>query len=91
MLGTSPTEAANPSLNPMASRKPHFPAKAKAVIYLFMAGGPSQLELFDHKPKLEELNGKTPPDSFMKGRRFAFSQRDREIARAPTEIWSVGR
>ncbi|MFT5525419.1 MAG: hypothetical protein ACI9G1_001423 [Pirellulaceae bacterium] len=73
VLGNSPIDAAETrSLNPMASRKPHFPPKAKAVIYLFMAGGPSQLELFDHKPKLEELNGKTPPESFMKGRRFAF-------------------
>jgi hypothetical protein len=50
----------------------HFPAKAKAVIYLFMAGGPSQLELFEDKPKLTELSGQTPPPSFMKDRRFAF-------------------
>src|SRR4051794_19063409 len=41
-----------------SSRAPHFPARAKNVIYLFMAGGPSQLELFDYKPKLIELNGK---------------------------------
>ena len=47
--------------NPLAPKKPHFPAKAKAVIYLFMAGGPSQLELFDHKPKLNALNGKPVP------------------------------
>ena len=52
--------------------KPHFTPKAKAVIYLFMAGGPSQLELFEHKPKLAELSGQTPPESFMKDRRFAF-------------------
>ena len=38
--------------NPMAPRPPHFPASAKNVIYLFMAGGPSQLELFDYKPRL---------------------------------------
>lgn len=52
--------------------KPHFEPKAKAVIFLFMAGGPSQLELFDNKPKLAELNGQAPPESFMKDRRFAF-------------------
>lgn len=52
--------------------KPHFEPKAKAVIFLFMAGGPSQLELFDHKPKLAELHGQAPPESFMKDRRFAF-------------------
>src|SRR4051812_5197037 len=51
---------------------PHFPAKAKNVIYLFMAGGPSQLELFDYKPKLIELNGKPIPDSYLAGKRFAF-------------------
>ncbi|HEU0038101.1 MAG TPA: DUF1501 domain-containing protein, partial [Verrucomicrobiae bacterium] len=60
------------SLNPMASRPPHFPAKAKNIIYLFMAGGPSQLELFDYKPKLQELNGQPIPDSFIEGKRFAF-------------------
>jgi len=58
--------------NPMARRKPMFPAKAKNVIYLFMAGAPSQLELFEHKPKLNELSGKIPPKSLMEGRRFAF-------------------
>lgn len=58
--------------NPLAPRKPHFPPKAKRVIYLFMAGGPSQLELFDDKPKLRELSGQKPPQSLMEGKRFAF-------------------
>jgi hypothetical protein len=58
--------------NPLAPRPPHFPARAKSVIYLFMAGGPSQLELFDYKPKLQELHGKPIPDSYLKGKRFAF-------------------
>ena len=58
--------------NPLAERKPHFAPKAKAVIFLFMAGGPSQLELFDFKPKLNALNGKPIPDEFIKGKRFAF-------------------
>jgi len=57
---------------PQAPRKPHFPAKAKSVVYLFMAGGPSQLELFDYKPKLQELNGQPIPESFIKNKRFAF-------------------
>jgi hypothetical protein len=63
--------SAGPALNPMAIKPPHFPAKAKNIIYLFMAGGPSQLELFDHKPKLQELNGQPIPDSFIEGKRFA--------------------
>ena len=46
----------NPA-DPLAPRAPQFPAKAKNVIYLFMAGGPSQLELFDDKPKLRDLTG----------------------------------
>ena len=55
-----------------AVQPPHFAPKAKAVICLFMAGGPSQLELFEDKPKLTELSGQKPPESFMKDRRFAF-------------------
>ena len=58
--------------NPMASRKAPLEAKAKNVIYLFMAGAPSHLELFDHKPKLNELDGQAPPPSLLEGRRFAF-------------------
>jgi hypothetical protein len=58
--------------NPLAPKQPHFPAKAKSVIFLFMAGGPSQIELFDPKPKLDELNGQPPPESFIKDKRFAF-------------------
>jgi hypothetical protein len=46
--------------------------RAKNVIYLFMAGGPSQLELFDHKPKLQQLHGQPIPQSFLEGKRFAF-------------------
>ena len=58
--------------NPLAPKAPHFPAKAKNIIYLFMAGGPSQLEMFDYKPKLIELHGQPIPESFVKGKRFAF-------------------
>jgi hypothetical protein len=50
----------------------HLQPRAKNVIYLFMAGGPSQLEMFDFKPKLIELNGKPIPDSMIAGKRFAF-------------------
>src|SRR5687768_6297340 len=51
--------------NPMSPKQPHFGPKAKSIIYLFMAGGPSQLELFDYKPKLLELNGQPIPQSFI--------------------------
>src|SRR6266404_1914882 len=74
LLSDNKTFAADeaPFANPLAPKKPHFPAKAKSVIYLFMAGGPSQLELFDYKPKLQELNGKPIPESYLKNKRFAF-------------------
>ncbi|HMO66042.1 MAG TPA: DUF1501 domain-containing protein, partial [Verrucomicrobiota bacterium] len=54
LLGRS-LHAAVPG-NPLAPRAPHFPARAKRVIFLFMAGAPSHLELFDHKPQLAKFN-----------------------------------
>ena len=54
------------------AKVPHFAPKAKNVIFLFMAGGPSQLDLFDEKPRLQRLNGQPIPDEFLKGKRFAF-------------------
>jgi hypothetical protein len=64
--------AAEKSLNPMAPKPPHFPPKVNNVIYLFMAGGPSQLELFDYKPALQKYDGQVAPDALFKGKRFAF-------------------
>jgi len=55
-----------------APKGPHFPAKAKRVIYMFQAGAPSQLELFDPKPELTKRNGKLPPPELLKGYRAAF-------------------
>ena len=57
--------------NPLAPKPGHFPAKAKRVIWLTMAGGPSHLETFDHKPKLAEMHGKPMPESFTKGQPIA--------------------
>jgi hypothetical protein len=59
-------------VNPLAPKHPHFAPKSKNVIYLFMAGGPSQLELFDYKPRLVALNGEPIPQSYIEGKRFAF-------------------
>ncbi len=66
-----PAQAAE-STNPLAPKASHFPARAKHVIYLHMAGSPSQLDLFDYKPKLVELNGQKCPDELLKNERFAF-------------------
>jgi hypothetical protein len=68
----------------------HFPAKAKRVIYLYMAGGPSQVDLFDHKPKLEQLNGQPIPESFIKGERFAFIKGVPKILASPHSFKQYG-
>ncbi len=70
LLGEGRASAAG--ANPLAAHPGHFPAKAKSVIYLFMAGGPSQFELFEPKPKLQEYHGQPIPESFVAGKRFAF-------------------
>ncbi|MCB1228659.1 MAG: DUF1501 domain-containing protein [Verrucomicrobiae bacterium] len=65
--------------DPLAPKTTHFTPKAKRVIYLFMAGAPSQLELFDNKPKLRELDGKPIPPSVIAGQRYAFIQPDAAV------------
>lgn len=72
LLGGRKSAAETVLPNPLAPKAPLFGGKAKNIIYLFMAGGPSQLELFDFKPKLVELNGQPIPPSFIEGKRFAF-------------------
>ncbi len=57
---------------PLSPRSPHFPGKAKSVIYLHMAGSPSQLELFDFKPELAKLHNQDCPPSLLEGKQFAF-------------------
>ena len=58
--------------DPLAPKQPHFPAKAKAVIHLFMCGAPSHLDLFDYKPALAKFAGKPIPPEITGGQRFAF-------------------
>lgn len=65
--------------NPLAPRLPHFAPNAKRVIHLFMAGAPSQLELFDHKPELTKLEGKPLPESVIRGQRYAFIRPDAAV------------
>jgi len=52
---------------------PHYDAKVKRVIYLHMSGAPPHLDIFDYKPLLVKHNGEPAPDSFVKGKRFAFT------------------
>ncbi|HEY9561217.1 MAG TPA: DUF1501 domain-containing protein [Anseongella sp.] len=70
--GTATGIPAIDAANPMAPRIPHFAPRAKSVIYLHMAGAPSQLELFDYKPELHKLHNKPCPPSLLEGKKFAF-------------------
>ncbi len=63
----------------LAPKQPHFTAKAKRVIHLFMAGAPSQLDLFDYKPELTKLAGKPLPPSVIAGQRYAFIRPDAAV------------
>jgi hypothetical protein len=72
-FAASAATAAGPGVkNALMPKAPHFPARAKNVIYLFMAGAPSHLELFDFKPELEKFNGTLPPPELLKDYRAAF-------------------
>jgi hypothetical protein len=75
----SPGAQAAQAANPLAPKQPHFPAKAKRVIHLFMAGAPSQLDLFDYKPELAKLEGKPLPPSVIGGQRYAFIRPDAAV------------
>ncbi len=73
------TAATAAPTTPFAPKPTHFAPKAKRVIYLSMIGAPSQLELFDNKPKLRELDGKPIPPSVIAGQRYAFIQPDAAV------------
>ena len=77
--GASQGTVPDASSNPLAPKPTNFPARAKRVIYLFMAGGPSQLDMFDHKPMLNRLNGQPIPQSYLDGKRFAFMDSSHRI------------
>jgi uncharacterized protein (DUF1501 family) len=76
---TARTAAAAESTNPLAPRPPHFAGKAKRVIHLFMAGAPSQLEMFDYKPLLAKYEGQPLPKSIIGDQRYAFIRPDAAV------------
>jgi hypothetical protein len=63
---------ASEAAGPLAPKQPHYAPKAKSIIFLFMAGGPSHLELFDYKPQLDKFDGTLPPKELLEGYRAAF-------------------
>src|SRR5262245_47200045 len=72
LAGARPSQAAVVGADPLAPKQPHFKPRAKNVIFLFMAGAPSHLELFDYKPQLAKFDGTLPPAELLKGYRAAF-------------------
>lgn len=72
----APVKAGGALVNPLAPRSPHFKAPAKSCIFIFMAGAPSHLDLFNYRPVLEKLDGEKMPEELLKEMRFAFIQRD---------------
>ncbi len=79
------------SQNPLAPKKPPFPAKAKSIIYLHMSGAPPSLDLFDWKPRLVELHMKPCPEELLKGQRFAFIKGVPKMLGTPYKFAQVGR
>ncbi|HJZ59125.1 MAG TPA: DUF1501 domain-containing protein [Gemmataceae bacterium] len=78
--------AADPA-NPLAPKPPHFAPKAKNCICIYLEGAPSQIDLFDPKPKLNELHGQKLPESFTKNVRFAFLQKDTAVILGSKRTW----
>ena len=76
---TSLLHGNTPSTNPLAVRQPHYQPKAKRVIFLFMGGAPSQLDMFDYKPMLAKYNGKPVPKEVVMGQKYAFIKPDAEL------------
>jgi hypothetical protein len=92
LLGDSAeASTASASGGAMAPRSTHYSAKAKRVIYMHMAGGPSQLELFDPKPKLRDLDGQECPKQFTEGKRFAFLKPDAKLLGTRREFVRAGK
>ena len=76
--------------NPLEIRSPHFPGKAKHVIYLHMAGSPPHLDIFDYKPELVKRDGQDCPDEILKGRRFAFTSGKPKLMGTPRKFSQHG-
>src|SRR5262245_7616899 len=79
VLGEEGLLAVEDPRDPLAPRQPHFAPKAKSCIFIFMEGAPSQMDLFDPKPKLNELDGQKLPESLTKEVRFAFIQKETAV------------
>jgi len=77
--------------NPLSPHAPHFPPKAKRIIYLHMAGGPPHLDIFDYKPELVKRDGQFAPDAFIKGKKFAFTSGTPRLMGSPRRFSQYGK
>src|SRR5947199_67957 len=91
LIGREARAAANPVVNPLAAKKPHFEPKVKRVIYLHMSGGPPHLDLFDYKPELVKHNDKPCPDEYLKGKKFAFTSGVPKLMGTPRKFAQYGK
>ncbi|MCB9766790.1 MAG: DUF1501 domain-containing protein [Candidatus Omnitrophica bacterium] len=91
LLGSDSSFGAPSAIDPLAVKPPHFAPKAKRVIYLFMSGGPSHLDLLDHKPLLKQRNGQPIPDEYVEGQRFAFISGQAKLLGSPFEFHRHGK
>ena len=76
LLADERAGSASHPANPLAPRLPHFSGTAKSCIFIFLAGGPSQLDMYDPKPKLAEMDGKALPEELLRNVRFAFIKKE---------------
>ena len=91
LLDEPPAAAAPAAEDPLSPKPPHHRPRARSVIYLHMAGGPSTLDLLDHKPKLSEMHGKSCPESLIAGQQFAFIRGTPKMLGTPFKFARHGR
>ena len=90
LMGTNANAAPAGVINPLAPKAPHFAATAKRVIYLHLTGSPPHLDLYDYKPELVKLSGQDAPESFIKGKRFAFTTGTPKLLGTPRTFKQYG-
>lgn len=89
-LLTRDAPAAPVGVNPLAPKAPHFEPKAKRLIYLHLTGSPPHLDLYDYKPELVRLDGQPCPETFLKGKRFAFTSGTPKLLGTPRQFGQYG-
>jgi Protein of unknown function (DUF1501) len=91
LLAGESRAASEAVVNPLAPRSPHYAPKARRVIYLHLTGSPPHLDLYDYKPELVKHNGQPCPESFTKGKRFAFTSGTPKLLGTPRKFAQYGK